>query len=274
MQKNKLTYLAEALEQLPTEQLDDLLNKELESESPNATNVRLMLKELHKREENENTPLNPETEMAWAEYLMVTNKPEPERKGKPTVKIAMIVIVTALLLSILPQRASARNFFNRLVEWTDNILAFVSEDDSASVHRGYVFTTDNPGLQQVYDAVAELGITEPVVPMWLPEGYELLECKLFDNPTKAAVAATFSNGENIISLRFNRYSDNTSSKYYKKEVTSKSIELAGINHMITQNENKMVVIWVQENIESAISADCREDDLINILKSIYIMENE
>lgn len=274
MQQNKITYLAEALEQLPTGQLDDMLNKELESENPNATNVRLILKELHKREENENTPLKPETETAWAEYLMVTNRHEPERKGKPVVKIAMIVIVTTLLLAIMPQEASARNFFHRLVEWTDSILALVSEEDSVSVRREYVFTTDNPGLQQVYDAVVELGITKPVVPMWLPEGYELIECKVDETPKKDTVSATFSDGEERISLRINIYSDNISSKYYKNDKVSKSIEMSGIDHMITQNENKLVAVWIQENIESSISADCREDDLIKILKSIYIMEDE
>ena len=44
----------------------------------------------------------------------------------------------------------------------------------------YVFETDHPGLQQIYDAVVEMGVTEPVVPMWVPEGYDLVEYKAED----------------------------------------------------------------------------------------------
>lgn len=276
MQKNKLTYLAETLERLPTGQLDDLLNKELESENPNGQNVRLILKILHKREETEDAPLNQGAKVAWAEYLMETGKtqPEPERKGKRLLKIAAVVIVTVLLFALLPQKTSARSILERFITWTDSILMLNSEEDSASIHREYIFATENPGLQQVYDAVAELGVTKPVVPMWLPEGYELIECKVTSNPAKTAVVATFSNGKDDISLRINQYLDNVSSEYYKNEEIGKSIELAGICHMITQNETMLVAVWVQENIECSIAIDCQEDDLINILKTIYTMEAE
>ena len=36
-------------------------------------------------------------------------------------------------------------------------------------------------FQQLYNAVTELGITQPVVPMWLPDGFALTSLKTFNS---------------------------------------------------------------------------------------------
>ena len=57
------------------------------------------------------------------------------------------------------------------------MFAFFSPDEPTQAIEEYEFRTEHPGLQEVYDAVAGLGVTEPVVPMWIPEGYTLFMCR-------------------------------------------------------------------------------------------------
>lgn len=274
MSRNDEARLREALEHISTPQLDAMLHKELDSEDPDSRNVRLILKVLHDREKEAATPPGPEAEAAWAAYLMATGSRKREAPGVGTIllRVASVAVILAVLLMFLPQESSAKNIFEWLFQWTDSILELMDGDDSGGGDNEYRFTTDHPGLQQVYDTVTELGITQPVVPMWLPEGFELTECKVMQTPAKTTISVIFSNEQDRMSLRINFHTEGLSSAYHKNYDTAEELEICGITHAITKNNEKWTAVWVQENIECSIFADCQEDALLAILKSIYTME--
>lgn len=276
MQENNVTYLRSSLESLPTRELEKILREELERERPNSQNVRLILKLLQDRDQDDPAAASPEAVAAWEKYLEDIREPmpEPTRKMGWALRIAAVAAVVILLVALLPQEASAQNFFERLISWTDSVFALIRPEDAGNIPGEYSFRTDNPGLQQVYDTVAGLGVTQPVVPMWLPEGYELVECKVTENPIKKAVVAVFSDGSSEVRLEVNLYSDNITSKYSKDEENVTDFELAGVTHKITSNDKKWIAIWVRDNCECSVLGDCQEDDFFRILRSIYTLEGE
>lgn len=276
MQADNATWLRTALEGLPTRQLEEMLQEELTREQPNSQNIRLVLKILQEREKDDPVEAGPEAEAAWEKYLDDIDEPiyEHSPKGRWALRIASVAAIVILLLAALPQEASARNFFERLISWTDSVFALIGPEDACNITGEYVFRTDNPGLQQVYDTVVELGVTQPVVPMWLPEGFELTECKATDNPKKQAVTAIFSNGSSEVRFEINIYADNIASKYYKDEDDVAPVELAGVSHYVIKNDEKWVAVWVRDNCECSIIVDCQEDVLLTILRSIYMLEDE
>lgn len=71
------------------------------------------------------------------------------------------------------------------------------------VQAPYVFQTEHPGLQKIYDAVVELEITEPVVPMLLPDGYELKDQRIYENLEFKSILAILGKETNeiIINIR-------------------------------------------------------------------------
>lgn len=276
MQADNATWLRTALEGLPTRQLEEMLQEELTREQPNSSNIRLALKILQEREKDDPVEAGPEAEAAWEKYLDDIDEPiyEHSPKGRWALRIASVAAIVILLLAALPQEASARNFFERLISWTDSVFALIGPEDACNITGEYVFRTDNPGLQQVYDTVVGFGVTQPVVPMWLPEGFELTECKVMDVPTKKTVAAVFSDGSGKVRFEINIYSDNITSEYSKNEENVTDIEMAGVTHKITSNDNKWAAIWVKDRYECSIIGDCQEDNFYRILRSIYIMEDE
>lgn len=275
MSRNDEARLREALEHIATPQLDAMLHKELDSEDPDSRNVRLILKVLHDREKEAATPPGPEAEAAWAAYLMATGSRKREAPGVGTIllRVASVAVILAVLLMFLPQESSAKNIFEWLFQWTDSILELMDGDGSGGGDNEYRFTTDHPGLQQVYDTVTELGITQPVVPMWLPEGFELTECKVMQTPAKTTVAATFMQGSDEICFRINTYTNSVSNAYHKNKDTAKELEIHGITHTLTKNTDEWIAVWVQENIECCIAVGCQEDVFLKVLKSIYTMED-
>lgn len=189
------------------------------------------------------------------------------------VHAASFLLVILTLIALFPQKAEASNFFRRIIAWTEDVFSFINPSEETEPEEAYVFHTDNPGLQEVYDKVVELGITDPVVPMWLPEGYTLQNSELFENPAQKYLAATFSNGQGEVVYQLKLYSDNTTSAYYKDgEIISKT-EKHGITHTILRNQSFLTAAWTTDNKECFISIDCPEDTLIRILESIYTMED-
>ena len=274
MKHNNTTGLRGMMEQMSTEQLDDMLLHELEKESVDESAVRLIMEVLQQRDQDISVPVTSQVATAWEKYQ--TNAPVQRRskfsfKSWPVRSAAAIAVVIALALTV-PQNAEAEGFWDRVSRWTDSIFEFFTPDNE-TVDEEYVFKTDNPGLQQVYDTVTALGVTDPVVPMWLPEGYELVERKLSEFPSKTVIYASFNNEEKSIILDIAIRNTESSRQYSKDEDDIKTREIADIDHMILHNEEWWTATWTRDRLECAIYMDCQEETLYKVLKSIYTMED-
>lgn len=272
MENNKI-LTRESLEKMTTDQLDKLLQAELRRDPADGKLVRMILSVLKEREAARPVEIMPESSEVWEEYQKNTGRRQrrPVCKGRGVLKAAAAAAVVLVLFAAIPQRVEAESFFGRLARWTDSIFElFDPGEDKDPVE--YVFETDNPGLQQVYDTLVELGVTEPVVPMWLPEGYELTECKVQDSPRKCKVSATFVDKEIILSFVADIYEESTNVEYQKDETEVETIEMSGTMHIVIRNNDMWVVVWNKDNIECCISANCQKDMLVEILRSIYSME--
>lgn len=271
MKELNRTSLLESLEQLSTPELDAMLRAELEKEPPDRYAVQLILKVLREREADYPIESNEQIDRAWKKYQDETAQTAP-KSGTTFLKVASTLIVVGALLFALPQEANAGSFFDRIAAWTDSIFELFSPGDDSREQKEYVFRTDHPGLQELYDTVTELGVTVPVVPMWLDLKYELVDCKVTETPVVTYLSATYSNGENEIIYELNLYSDNIDREYHKNEPDVKKHESNGVIHNIMQNEESWVVVWTRANLECSIFIDCREETLRKILDSIYALE--
>lgn len=278
MQLNNMTSLREMLEQLSTERLDEMLQKELHKDQIDDHAVRLIMRILREREKNSPVEMTPEIEQAWEKYQRDVAAIEKDgsrriRTRGWVLRAASIAAVFCLIVLIFPQQAGAESFWERLTRWTESIVEFFGPKDDEARIEEYEFKTDNPGLQQVYDAVVEMGITDPVVPMWLPVGYELTECKKTESPRRVGTCATFRNVDAEIVLTVNRHFEEVAHSYHKGDDLQTEFERNGFVFYIAQNNEKWVAIWMKDNIECFITADCQEDALQDILRSIYVMED-
>ena len=275
MKIENMAALRVTLEGMQTPQLDAMLLEELRKDPPNAKLIRLVSGILKERDKDLIPEIDDNTRQAWEAYQ---RKTEPVHK-KPRVipgilvKAASLILVVLTLTAFLPQKAEATNFFRRLIAWTEDVFSFMNPSEEAEQEDAYAFQTDTPGLQQIYDKVTELGITDPVVPMWLPEGYELVNSEFFENPSQKYLIATFSNGLMEVIYQVKLFSDNTSSAYYKDGEKIAETEKHGITHTILRNQDLLTATWTKDNIECSIFIDCQEDTLIRILESIYTMED-
>lgn len=274
MKIEHVAALQETLERMETQQLDAMLLEELRKDSPNGELIRMIGRILKARDRELVPEIDDNILQAWEQYQRKAQpvKKKPKGLNSILVKAASLILVLLTLMALVPQEADASNFFQRLIAWTEDVFSFINPSEKKVKEEAYVFRTDNPGLQEVHNKVTELGVTEPVVPMWLPEGYKLVECDIFDSPKSIFLSAYFNNGTINLVYQLNIYSDTITSSYFKDGEIKQVMETDGITHTILQNADLLVAVWSIENIECSIFIDCPEDTLIRILESIYRME--
>ena len=264
-------------EPLSTPELEGMLQAELDRKPPDDEKVILLLHILEAREKDLPLQLSAREEEAWQRYKQkVMNRKGKRRHPMRWLSVAAsIVLVVTILVSVVPQQAEAESFWEVLQKMTHNVMEYFSPRDKFDdAENHYSFETDNPGLQQVYDAVVELGVTEPVVPMWLPDGYVLNEIKSIDFPMSKGVHTLFSNKNDEIVYKLDVYNGEPAHEYYKDDTHYESHEREGTTYHITRNNEWWFVIWTKENIECVLTLDCSEETLWKILESIHVTEAE
>ena len=260
-------------QQMPTEELDQVLQAELEKKHPNEEVVLPILRELEEREKDIPAETTPEVlEILDKLSKHNTSSKQSIHKRKWLAGIAAAAAVVCIVVMTMSPTARAESLFDILVRWTSSIFEFIDPDNDASYPvANSDFTTDNPGLQQLYDKVTELGVTEFVVPMWLPEGFMLSDLKERSMPGGNSIYTNFKNGTNDISITY-RISTDISAKVEKEETGIEVFEAGEINHFIMDNDEYLSVTWSVDGVECLLNTNIAKEDLYTIIKSIYRSE--
>lgn len=258
-------------QQMPTAELDQILQAELEKEHPNEEVVLPILCELEERERDipvENTPEVLEILEKLSKHNTSSN--QSIHKYKWFAGIAAAAAVVCIVVMSVSPTVRATSFWDVLFRWTSSIFEFIDPDSSyPNVDSG--FTTDNPGLQQLHDKVTEQGITELVVPMWLPKGFVLSELQVSSAPGGIKIHGKFENGSEIILITY-RISTDITGKVEKKDAGVELFEFRDVEHFIVDNGGNLSVTWKVTGVECLLNANIAKEDLYTIIKSIYRSE--
>lgn len=256
--------------QLSTEQLDALLHAELRKEHPDEGVVLPILKTLEEREKDCPVSLTPEeAEALWEKYkapIVIHNR----RKRRWVTGIAAAAAVICLVIMTIPRTVGARSVLGALFHWTSSIFEYVDPDQTETrPQTDLAFVTDNPGLQQVYDKMTELGVTEKVVPSWVPEGFELQELKVTPVPGGTKVLALLKSSNKVITLTYRLTTDTAPVQYEKEETAVEVLEIANMTHVIMDNDDNISVAWKASSVVCLLSADIENEEVYRVIKSIY-----
>ena len=269
MRENK-TCPHQGWQQMPTKELDQILQVELEKEHPNEEVVLPILQELEEREKNLTAEKTPEVlEIMEKLSKHKTSSKQSIHKRRWISGVAAVAAAACIVVMALPQTVGAESILDVLFRWTSSVFEFFTpEQDAVNPPVDIVFETSHPGLKQLYDKVNELGVTEPVVPTWLPEGFELTELKMSPAPSGSKVHARFENGSQLITFSY-RVSTNITARFEKEDSAVELYDYADVSHFILENDEKLSVMWTVDGVECLISTDVSKDDVYTIIKSIY-----
>ena len=274
MKDNK--YSPMALDCLPREELRRMFVEELHKPSSESDDdfIRLLIAELNNRGADPAFVDDAAVDEACAKFRENTKKAQVPRKRwhqSWIVKVASVLLVLGVLFFALPGSTEANDINDVLSWWSDSLFRFFAPGKQPNTHT-YVFETDHPGLQEIFNAVTELGITDPVVPTWVPDGFELTELKVHQALDFSAIHAHLINKDHQLLLSFVVNQDSTNFQHEKDNEPVNILELSGYDHYMISNNGEQIVTWMAYGIECTITTDCTEEDAYRIVKSIYTSE--
>lgn len=255
---------------LSTGELKALLCRELDRKRIDHDQVQQLLTVLRERDEMGTAQIPEQIARKWQtlqQEKIVPDRNAVWRKGRRAVRIAAVLALVFTLTLMVPRALGAENVFSVLGRWTDDFFSFVAPGEPAATEQEYVFRTDNPELQQVYDAVTAVGITYPVVPTWLPEGYKLKTLQTPKESSGGIVAADLHSETGNIVLFCNTH-PGPSGKFYKDEGDPVLFECNGVVYYIMTNAGRHLAVWSVDGIECAIIAPDQET-LYCLIRSIH-----
>ena len=248
MEVNK--YIPEELTRLPREELRRMLAEELNKEPTQIDDVfvRLLLAELQARGVDSAFVDDNVVEAACEKFQVATEKKHTFKKPwyqSWMLKVASVVLVLGILFFALPQAAEAKNVPEVLTWWSDSLFQFFRPGQKPNIEE-YEYKTDHPGLQQIYDAVTEVGITEQIVPSSLSDEFELLELKIAQMQDDISVYTILKSNSNKILFTAIAHSDQAMLQYEKKPESIAVWNIANIDHYVLSNTDTFIITWITE----------------------------
>ena len=281
---NKNQYGSDAyLEQLSTEQLEDILRADLASEDQeNDEAVFHILEVLEKREKENPTGRLPDTDQAWKEFQQYYNIPEgegqslypvrsdPETQSAPTstkrsrrFRPRKILIVAAVLVlmfgSMLTAQAAGVDVFGAIGRWTEETFHFdiVQDNDRTSLFQ---------------ETATQAKIPQDFVPTWVPDGFEGAEPQVdtVENYMNSIICV-YSNQEKTYSVDIEHYynkADIETLVIEKDDTNVCSYESNGKTFFIMSDMEYLTATWTDGTFVETISGQLSMDEIKTIIDSI------
>ena len=130
-------------------------------------------------------------------------------------------------------------------------------------------TFDDPTLQEIYEEIADAGVTAPVVPTWIPEGFTLEQLNSFKSPKENKVHVRLESSAHYILLTYELDGETVANQYTKGNVSVEAYEINNVVHNLMSNEEVWKAVWQNDGIECAVETNLSREELCQILQSIY-----
>ncbi len=116
-------------------------------------------------------------------------------------------------------------------------------------------------------ALEELGITEPVYPSYLPEGYVLTEVLINEDPL--LLSELYTRGDRFISITVTPVTAAERAKYPQEDSRSEEYRVGDIAHYLFSNSGSITAVWYTENYFVSISGNINIRPMKRIIDSVY-----
>lgn len=266
-----------ALEQMPTEDLREILRQSAQPESETDENTILIVLEILEKREATETP--EEVAAAWERFEQKHLSPtEPGRfeeehtpkpkKHRSLAKIAGIAAAVALAIfaaGTLITPVEGSNLWAVIANWTKETLGIGSNieklDDSAIPEQ----------LVELNNLLQQYKMSEAVdIPSYIPEGYQTTATFVDERDDATVIICQMENGSEAIAIQYSLLKEKVDGSQIQKNDDDPELYLApdGTSVYIIQNIDVYNAIWTKGDVEIIILNITSKEELIKIIDSI------
>lgn len=266
-----------ALEQMPTEDLREILRQSTQAESETDENTILMILEILEKREATETP--EEVAAAWERFEKKHLSPtEPGRfdeehtpkpkKHRSLGKIAGIAAAVALVIfaaGSLITPVEGTNLWSVIVSWTKETLGIgstVTEWSDKEIPEQLV---------ELSEKMNEYKLDVPyLLPTYVPKGYETTATFVDERENAIVFFCQMEKGDSVIAFQYRLIRENDITSEIQKDNDSPEMYFTsdGTPVYITPNMDVYNAVWTKGDVEVIIYNVPSREELIKIIDSI------
>lgn len=185
----------------------------------------------------------------------------PKRRLRSVLRVFCIAaaLFVILLVGSLTAYAMGYNVWDAMAQWTEDTFSFMAPQKDMT-HSEEV---------DPREVLLEYGITEKILPNWLPDGYQYAGIEISDTPMRKVFYISYIKDDDKIRMMISLLSNLSTRTYENGEADAVIYETHGINHYIMQNFDITNIMWTTGNTECSINGYFSLDEAQNIIDSIY-----
>lgn len=258
-----------------TQALLDRLEAEMDKEEIEDTDlIDAILKLLDERVPVPVSQESPEESLRKfrAQYAPILDSDNEEREPRPLgrriLRVAMVACLCVALLLVGAQ-ACGINLIEQFLEWREETFVLRGADNG-----GQMVLEEAPEGEytSLAEAVVAYGITDPIVPTWIPEGFEIQYVRAKDQAYATNITARYeSNGDKKIILKVYLSPEDIESDIHAEHSDSEYIpyENNGIAFVLSNNNTQHQASWVVGRCSCSINGDLTESEITHMIDSIF-----
>lgn len=265
------------LEQMPTENLREILRQSAQPESETDENTILIVLEILEKREATETPY--EVASAWERFEQKHLAPtEPERfeeihtpkpkKHRSFAKIAGIAAAVTLAIfaaGTLITPVEGSNLWTVIANWTKETLGFGTDGEEWS----------EEGIPEQFielsDKMNEYKLDVPyLLPTYVPKGYQTTATFVDERESAIVFICQMESGNDVIVFQYSLLKDRGAASQVQKNDVDPEIYMApdGTPVYIIQNMDVYNAIWTKGDVEVIIHNMPSKEELTKIIDSI------
>lgn len=215
----------------------------------------------------------------FQKYYMPEVAEEETADAVPEVKIkhsvlwlrrlgALAAALTIVFFTPLTADAFGFDLFGKVAKWSAEFFHFEEYEEPTGV------ADPDTNIEITYTslqkALDDAGITEKLIPTWLPHGYTLFEVKVSETPLENIYYARYVGIKTIdeISIAIRQNLNGAPFNMEKSDDLVEIYDSEGIAYYIVSNHNEVCAAWVVNEFECLISGNITIDELKKIIDSI------
>lgn len=234
------------------------------------------LDELHPLDASFDTEASLSTFRAQHAEAFPGKKASKRRRTMPRRARWLVAAAAALLLSgSLLAQALDVDLIEVIARWTDANFHFeVKENKQDGIMFGEASDPTHISYPSLPDALAAYGITEQVVPAWIPEGFKLdsngATATIYDDAITFRAFYEGDSGGIRIEIEQKEDLSTVNSLSIEKDASElHTVDAGGNVHYLFQNNGSRVCAWVNGHLVCMIAGEISESQITKMLESIY-----
>jgi len=217
-------------------------------------------------EDNEIEQKNPSKNAEDIQTSPLKVKSRPGRRSRRfgvRMGFAAVLVVVMLAMGTVTASAFGYDLWTAFARWTGEVFGF---HNSIEQQGNYV----DKQLNVLRYSMEERGITQKVLPNYLPEGYEVVSTQSWAEEEFIKFDCLLSNGEASIVLVYSLHLNDDYTMGFEKNLEDpEEYEVNGIIHYIMGNVDTYLIAWANEDVECKILGISSMEETKKIIDSIY-----